>query len=248
MNDAMWAGTVGITGGGGAELEAYLARPLGDAPRGGVVVIHHLPGYDAATKEITRRFAAHGYAAVCPNLYSREGADVSPDDQAAAVRARGGVPDEQVVADVAGAAEYLNSLDHANGRIGTIGYCSGGRQSFLIACSLRIDAAVDCYGAFVYNESPPDAPFKGLSLVPKMPDLSCPVLGLFGDEDRFPSPDEVAALDAELNRLGKEHEFHSYPDAGHAFFATDRPSYRPKAAVDGWKKIFDFFGRHLTAA
>jgi carboxymethylenebutenolidase len=247
MVDAMWAGTVTVKGHEGAELEAYLARPLSDAPRGGVVVIHHLPGYDAPTREITRRFAANGYAAIMPNLYSREGADAGPDDQAAAARAKGGVPDEQVVGDVAGAAEHLNSLDHANGKIGVIGYCSGGRQSFLIACSLRVDAAVDCYGAFVYNEAPSDFPLNATSLVSKAPDLSCPVLGLFGEDDRFPGPEEVANLDAELTRLGKEHQFHSYAGAGHAFFATDRPSYRPESAVDGWKKIFDFYGRHLTA-
>jgi carboxymethylenebutenolidase len=214
---------------------------------GGVVVIHHLPGYDDSTKEIVRRFAAHGYAAICPNLYSREGAGVSPDDQAAAVRARGGVPDEQLVGDVAGAAAHLNSLDHANGKIGVIGYCSGGRQSFLAACSLQIDAAVDCYGAFVVNEPPEQFPLKATPLISKAPDLSCPLLGLFGAEDSHPTPDEVAALSAELQKLGKEHEFHTFPDAGHAFFSVDRPAYRPAAAVAGWKKIFDFYGRHLGA-
>ncbi|MCW2915039.1 MAG: carboxymethylenebutenolidase [Actinomycetia bacterium] len=247
MNDSMWAGTVTISGHDKAELEAYLARPLGDDPRGGVVVIHHLPGYDDSTKEIVRRFAAHGYAAICPNLYSREGAGVSPDDQAAAVRARGGVPDEQLVGDVAGAAAHLNSLDHANGKIGVIGYCSGGRQTFLAACSLQIDAAVDCYGAFVVNEPPEQFPLKATPLISKAPDLSCPLLGLFGAEDSHPTPDEVAALSAELQKLGKEHEFHTFPDAGHAFFSVDRPAYRPAAAVAGWKKIFDFYGRHLGA-
>lgn len=246
MNDAMWAGTVTITGHDEAELEAYLARPLSDAPRGGVVVIHHLPGYDAPTKEIARRFAAHGYAALMPNLYSREGA-ADPDDQAAAARAKGGVPDEQLVGDVAGAAAHLNTLDHANGRIGVIGYCSGGRQAFLAACSLDLDAAVDCYGAFVVDEPPEDAPLAVKPIVSKAPDLSCPLLGLFGEDDRSPGPEEVATLDAELTRLGKEHEFHSYPGAGHAFFAVERPAFRPEAAKDGWEKIFDFYGRHLSA-
>jgi carboxymethylenebutenolidase len=245
--DTMQAGTVTITGHEKAELEAYLARPVDDRPRGGVVVIHHLPGYDEATKEIVRRFAANGYAALCPNLYSREGAGVDPDDQAAAARAKGGVPDEQLVGDVAGAAAYLNSLGGANGKIATIGYCSGGRQSFLAACSLPLAAAVDCYGAFVVNEPPSDFPLQVPTLLSRAPDLSCPLLGLFGDEDTIPSPDEVAALAAELTSLGKEHEFHSYPRAGHAFFATDRRSYRPDAAVDGWKRIFDFFGRHLAS-
>ncbi|GAA0850441.1 dienelactone hydrolase family protein [Streptosporangium amethystogenes subsp. fukuiense] len=247
MNDAMWAGTVTVAGHEQAELEAYLARPLGDGPRGGVVVIHHLPGYDDATKEIVRRFAARGYAAICPNLYSREGAGVSPDDQAAAVRAKGGVPDEQLVGDVAGAAAYLNSLDHANGRIGVIGFCSGGRQTFLVACSLQIDAAVDCYGAFVVNTPPAEFPLQHEPLISKAADLSCPLLGLFGAEDKYPGPEEVATLDAELERLGKEHEFHTFEGAGHAFFATDRPAYRPAAAVEGWKKIFNFYGRHLGA-
>ncbi|GLW08824.1 carboxymethylenebutenolidase [Microtetraspora sp. NBRC 13810] len=247
MNDAIWAGTVTITGHEQAELEAYLARPLGDRSRGGVVVIHHMPGYDEATKEIVLKFAAHGYAAICPNLYSREGAGVAPDDQAAAARAKGGIPDGQLVGDVAEAAAYLNSLDHANGRIGVIGYCSGGRQAFLAATSLRIDAAVDCYGAFVVNDPPAEFPMKVKSLLGRAPDLSCPLLGLFGEEDSFPGPEEVATLAAELEKLGKEHEFHSYPGAGHGFFSVDRPAYRPAAAVDGWQKVFAFFGRNLSA-
>ncbi|TYB42167.1 dienelactone hydrolase family protein [Actinomadura chibensis] len=247
MNDAIWAGTVTTTGHGGAELEAYLARPLSDVPRGGVVVIHHMPGYDTGTKEFVRTFAAHGYAAICPNLYSREGAGVSPDDQAAAARAKGGVPDDQLVGDVAGAAAHLNSLDHANGKVGVIGHCSGGRQAFLAACSLDLDAAVDCYGAFVVNDPPSDSPTTARSIVGKAPDLSCPLLGLFGEDDRNPAPDEVAALDAELTRLGKEHEFHTYPGAGHAFFAVERTAFRPEAAKDGWAKIFAFYGRHLSA-
>ncbi|TMQ93627.1 dienelactone hydrolase family protein [Actinomadura soli] len=247
MNDAIWAGTVSVAGHEGAELEAYLARPLSDVPRGGVVVIHHMPGYDPGTKEFVRTFAAHGYAALCPNLYSREGAGVSPDDQAASARAKGGVPDGQLVGDVAGAAAHLNALDHANGRIGVIGHCSGGRQAFLAACSLDLDAAVDCYGAFVVSDPPGDHPTAARSIVAKAPDLSCPLLGLFGEDDRFPSPDEVAALDAELTRLGKEHEFHTYAGAGHAFFAVERPAFRPAAAKDGWAKIFAFYGRHLSA-
>ena len=106
----MMAETVAITGHGGDQIEAYLARPLSEGPRGGVVVIHHLPGYDEPTKEITRKFAYHGYNAICPNLYSREAPGASPDDAAAAVRAAGGVPDERLVGDVDGAAKYLKSL------------------------------------------------------------------------------------------------------------------------------------------
>jgi carboxymethylenebutenolidase len=246
MTDAMRAETVTITGHGGDRIEAYLARPLDSDRRGGVVVIHHMPGYDRATKEIVRRFAAQGYPALCPNLYSREAPGADPDDAAATVRAAGGVPDERLVGDVAGAMEYLKSLEGANGKTGVIGYCSGGRQTFLAACSLPVDAAVDCYGAFVVNDPPPGMPLQMQPILHLAPRLSCPLLGLFGADDRNPSPAETAVLAAELDRLGKQHEFHTYDGAGHAFFAVDRPSYRPEAAVDGWRRILDFFDTHLT--
>src|SRR6266516_2018305 len=151
MDEALVAETATIIGAGGDEIGAYLARPDGAGSFGGVVVIHHLPGYDSATKEITRKFAAHGYAALMPNLYHRDSPGASPDDAAAAARAKGGVPDEQVVGDVAGAAAYLRGLSGCNGKIGVVGYCSGGRQSFLAACSLPFDAAVDCYGGAVVH-------------------------------------------------------------------------------------------------
>jgi carboxymethylenebutenolidase len=247
MSDALWAGTVSLPGHQGDQLEAYLARPEEGAPAGGVVVIHHLPGYDAATKEMVRRFAAQGYLAVCPNLYSREAPGADPDDAAALVRAAGGVPDERLVGDVAGAAQFLRSLPGSNGKVGVIGHCSGGRQAFLSACSLELDAAVDCYGAFVVTDRPADSPIRMTSLLGLTPQLSCPLLGLFGVNDSHPSPAEMEQLGAELDRLGKPYEFYFFEDAGHAFFAVDRPSYRPTAAVEGWQRIFTFFGQHLAA-
>ncbi len=241
----MQAETITIAGHDGDQIEAYLARPLDSAARGGVVVIHHMPGYDAATKEMVRRFAVHGYNALCPNLYSREAPGADPDDAAATVRAAGGVPDERLVGDVDGAARYLKSLENSNGKIGVIGHCSGGRQTFLAACSLKIDAAVDCYGAFVVNDPPAGMPTTMKPLLGLAPQLSCPLLGLFGADDQYPAPEETAKLSAELDRLGKQHEFHTYDGAGHAFFSVDRPSYRQAAAVDGWQRIFEFFGQHL---
>src|ERR1700683_2992035 len=129
MNESLIAETISITGHGGEEIEAYLARPLGQDSFGSVVVIHHMPGYDSSTKEIVRKFAAHGYAALMPNLYYRDAPGASPDDAAATATAHGGVPDDRLVGDVAGAAEHLRGLPAANGKVGVIGYCSGGRQS-----------------------------------------------------------------------------------------------------------------------
>jgi carboxymethylenebutenolidase len=247
MSDALLAETVMITGANGDEIEAYSARALDEAPRGGVVVIHHMPGYDPQTKEIARNFAYYGYNAVVPNLYWREAPGASPDDAAATARANGGVPDDRLVGDVAGAAEYLKGLSNSNGKIGTIGYCSGGRQSFLAAVSLQIDAAVDCYGAFVVGEIPEGMPLKVTPIVDKTPSLSCPLLGLFGEEDSYPSPAQVAELEEALKANGKTYEFHSYPNTGHSFFSVNRPSYRVEAANDGWEKIFAFYGKYLSA-
>jgi len=245
MSDALLAETIRITGHNGDEIEAYSARALDEAPRGGVVVIHHMPGYDPQTKEIARNFAYHGYNAVVPNLYWREAPGASPDDAAATARANGGVPDERLVGDVAGAAEYLKGLSNANGKVGVIGYCSGGRQSFLAAVSLPLDAAVDCYGAFVVGEIPEGMPLKVTPIVDKTPNLSCPLLGLFGEDDSYPSPAQVTELEEALKANGKTYEFHRYAGAGHAFFSVNRPAYRPEAANDGWEKIFAFYGKYL---
>ncbi len=245
LSDAMRAETVTIAGSGGDQIEAYLAQPIDRGPVGGVVVIHHMPGYDEPTKEITRRFAAHGYLALCPNLYSREAPGASPEEASAAVRARGGVPDERLVGDVGGAADHLRSLDSSSGKVATIGYCSGGRQSLLAACSLPLDAAVDCYGAFVLRSPPEGVPLKVGPITHLLKDLSCPLLGLFGAEDQNPSPAEVAELDTLLTEHHKTFSFSTYEGAGHAFFATNRSNYRPEAANEGWERIWEFFGQYL---
>jgi carboxymethylenebutenolidase len=246
MDDTLSAGTVHISGHGGQEVEAYLARPADDGPRGGVVVIHHMPGYDRATKEIVRRFAELGYDAICPNLFWREAPNASPDDAAATARAKGGVPDERLIGDVAGAAAHLRSLATSNAKVGVIGYCSGGRQSVLAACNLDLDAAVDCYGAFVTGTPPEGFPLQVGNLVEQLANLRCPLLGLFGNEDSHPSPEQVDELEQILRDDAKAYEFHRFENAGHGFFAVDRAMYRVEAANDGWERIKAFYGTHLN--
>jgi carboxymethylenebutenolidase len=95
-------------------------------------------------------------------------------------------------------------------------------------------------------EDPPEGMPKAMKPILELaPALSAPMLGLFGAEDRFPTPDAVATLDAELTRLGKAHDFYSYDGAGHSFFSVDRPAYRVEAAVDDWRRIGQFFDTHL---
>ena len=234
MSDAIIAETTTITGHNGDEIEAYFARPVEGSAQPSVVVIHHMPGYDRASKEIVRTFAVYGYAALMPNLFHRYAPGAKASDAAAAARDAGGVPDDQCLGDVQGAIDTLRARPEGNGKVGVIGYCSGGRQTFMVACTLDVDAAVDCYG--------------GRADISLGPNLRCPLLGLFGEEDQSPSPEDVAAMAKVLEDNGKTFDFHNYEGAGHAFFSVDRPSYRVDAAKDGWKNIWKFFGQHLQGA
>ncbi|MBI2349905.1 MAG: dienelactone hydrolase family protein, partial [Deltaproteobacteria bacterium] len=248
MYEGMLAETVTIHGANHDVINAYFARPLGAGPFPGMVVIHHAPGWDEWYREATRKFAHYGYAAISPNLYCREGHG-TPEDVGAKVRAAGGVPDVHVVGDIEGAMRYLRSLPYINGKVGVFGTCSGGRNAFFLACRVKgFDAAVECWGGRVVMPKEDLNPKQPVAPIDYTKDLSCPLLGIFGNEDKSPSPEHVNQHEAELNKHGKNYEFHRYDGAGHGFFYYDRPSYRQEQAVDGWKKIFAFLERHLGAA
>jgi carboxymethylenebutenolidase len=245
MYEGMLAETVMMQGANGDTINAYFARPLGTGPFPGIVVIHHLPGWDEWYRECTRRFAHHGYLAISPNLYYREGHG-TPEDVAAKVRAAGGVPDDQVVGDAEGAMKFLRSLPYCSGKIGVFGTCSGGRHTVLAASRAKgFDAAIDCWGGRVVMSKEELTPKQPVAPIDYTKDLSCPLLGLFGEEDQAPTPAQVAQHEAELKKHGKTYEFHMYPKAGHGFFYYDRPAYRQEQAVDGWKKVWAFLEKHL---
>jgi carboxymethylenebutenolidase len=242
----MLAETVSMPGHNGDLINAYFARPLSSGPLPGVVLIHHMPGWDAWYWEATRTFAQHGYAAIAPNLYFRHGHG-TPEDVAAAVRAAGGVADDQAVADIAGAARWLRAASFCSGKVGVFGTCSGGRHAFLAACRTRsFDAVVDCWGGRVVMGPSELTPKQPVAPIDYTQDLACPMLGIFGEEDKSPTPEHVALLEAELKRHGQAYEFHMYPHAGHGFFYHNRPAYRQEQAVDGWAKVFNFLGRTLN--
>jgi carboxymethylenebutenolidase len=236
--------TITMRGHNGEAIEAYLARPIGVSSAPGVVVMHHMPGWDEWTKEVVRKLAQHGYAAIAPHLFSRLGPGAW-DDLAAAARSRGGMPDAQVVGDVGAAATLLRDQPLSNGKVGVIGFCSGGRQAYMMACKLDIDAAVDCWGGRVIARPDELNERQPVAVIDMTPEMRCPLLGIFGNDDSSPDPDQVNRTEAVLRDLGKDYEFHRYDGAGHGFFATDRPGYRPEQAVDGWKKVFAFFERTL---
>ena len=248
MYEGMLAETISIQGHNGDPIYAYMAKPLGPGPFPSVVVIHHIPGWDEWYREATRKFAHHGYIAISPNLYHREGHG-SPDDVAAKVRSGGGVSDDQALGDIEGSLKYLQSIPNMNGKVGVFGTCSGGRHTYLAACRIKgFSAAVDCWGGRVVmakedlSEKSPVAPID----YTKDPD--CPLLGLFGADDQSPTVAQVKTQEEELIKFNKNYEFHMYPDAGHGFFYYDRPAYRQEQAVDGWQKLFAFFQKHLSGA
>ena len=236
---------VQFTGHNGEQGEAYYTRPAGPGPFPGVVLIHHVPGWNEFCIEAARKLAHHGFATICNNLDFRMG-DGDPDDIGARARAEGGISDEQMLGDVAGAMAFLRAQSNANGKVGIIGFCSGGRQTYLSACRLSdVNAAVDCWGGRVMADPAALNAKQPVAPIDFSKDLNCPMLGLFGNDDKEPSPEQVNKTEAILKDLGKSYEFHRYDGAGHAFFDWSRPSYRPEQAVDGWKKAIDFFNHNL---
>jgi carboxymethylenebutenolidase len=241
------AETVAFRGHSGDQGEAYYARPSRSEKVPGVVLIHHMPGWDEWITEAVRKLAHHGFATIAPHLYFREGPG-SPDDVGARVRAAGGVADEQVLGDVKGAADYLRAQSNSNGKVGVIGFCSGGRHAYLAGCKLSdFDAIVDCWGGNVVVDDPKALNAKRpVAPIDLTQNLKAPLLGLFGNEDENPNADQVNRTEAVLKKLGKTYEFHRYDGAGHAFFNAARVSYRPEQAADGWAKVFAFYNKHLA--
>jgi carboxymethylenebutenolidase len=246
MYEGVLAETVSMTGANGDLINAYLARPLGQGAFPAMVLAHHMPGWDQWYREVTFKFAQHGYVTITPNLYFRTGHG-TPEDVAAKVRADGGISDDQAVGDLAGAMENVRALPYVNGKVGIFGTCSGGRHAYLTACRTPgFDAVIDCWGGRVVMT--PDQLTEKFPVPPLdyTRNLSCPLLGLFGEEDTGPTPEQVRLHEQELKKHEKNYEFHMYPNAGHGFFYYDRPNYRQAQAVDGWQRIFAFLEKYLA--
>jgi len=243
--EGMLAETILMTGYKGDIVHAYYARPLGQGPFPSVILIPHMPGWDEFYRETARRFAQHGYLALCPDIFCRF-AHGTPDEVAAKARAAGGVADDSVMGDCAGALRHLKSQPYANGKVGVIGTCSGGRHAFLAACQVTgVAAAVDCWGGRVVAAKADLNAVQPVAPIELTGDLACPLLGIFGNDDRYPSPDQVDRHEKELQKHGKNYQFHRYDGAGHGFWYYHTESYRPVQAMDAWEKVFAFFEQHL---
>jgi carboxymethylenebutenolidase len=219
------------------DMRCYIATSAGRAPAPGVVVCMHAPGVDPFIQDIVGRLGKAGFAAIAPDLYHR---DPATDDDP--LIRMGRLRDHLILRDLSAATSYLRGLPQVDRkRVGSIGFCMGGRIAYLHAASdPGLGIAVVFYGGNIlvsWGDGP--SPFE------RTADIACPVLGLFGQEDKNPSPADVTRIDEELTRLGKPHEFHSYAGAGHAFLNFTRPSYRPEAAADAWEKCLSALLRYL---
>lgn len=243
------AETISIKGHEGTEIDAYYARPAGGGPFPGVVVIQHIHGVDEWIMEACRRLAHRGYAAVAPNLYARIGSLGSGpvEDLAARLRSKGGLNDDVVMGDVQSCVDYLHGIPDAGGRVGTIGFCMGGRFAYMAACRVSgLDAAVDCWGGNVAPLPGQPGP-PGPAPVELTSQMSAPLLGIFGNDDTNPDPKQVDRTEAALKSAGKTFEFRRYDGAGHGFFYWYGAGYRPQQANDAWNHVFEFYEKFLRA-
>jgi len=192
-------------------------------------------------------WAPSSFAELSPDLYARAGGPKNPDDMDQVRPVMFGLPDAQAVQDLEAAAGHLRGLPGATGKIGTIGFCSGGRHTLLFACSSsKVDAAIDCWGGFIHRATPdaektPERPTAVLDLVPQ---LHCPLFAVFGEEDQNPTVEQGEELRRRAQAAGKDVTVKVYPGAGHAFLADYRPSYRKDAAEDAWKRMTAWFKKY----
>lgn len=244
--EGMLAETVCYPGHGGKMIRSYVSRPLGVTDCPSLVLIPHMPGWDEWCRECARRFSQHGYAVACPNIYQDFDPDGTPEEASKAAIAQGGARDGDVMADVAGSLAYLKGQSWSNGKVGVIGMCSGGRHAFLAACTVEgFDAAVDCWGGGVVMKEEDLSPARPVAPIDYTGQLSCPLIGIFGNDDKMPTPQEVDIHEEALKKAGKEYEFHRYDGAGHGIWYYHKPMYRREQAMDSQEKVYAFLEKHL---
>ena len=223
-------------------MDCYVAEPRHE-PRGGVIVIQEAFGVNAHIEDVTRRFAAVGYVGVAPHLFHRAGGGTAPyGDFAKVIPLFEGLSDEGLLSDVGAARDRLRDAGIADDETGIVGFCFGGRVSFLVALELALGAAVGFYGGGIVTPRFPQFP----GLADRVAELKTPWLGLFGDADESIPVDDVERLRVELQRAPVATDIVRYPDARHGFHCDVRDSYDEQAAKDAWARTLAWFDHHLA--
>jgi carboxymethylenebutenolidase len=213
----------------GHELRAWLAAPPGK-PRGAVVVVQEIFGVNSHIRSVTDGYASEGYVAIAPSLFDRIRKGIELGYAQADMQEGFGyvqqLKPEQTLVDLSAA---LAVVKHA-GRVGMVGYCWGGRMTYVSACELPLACAVSYYGGGIV---------QCLDKKPK-----CPVMYHFGELDSHIPLSDVEKIKA----ANPEGIFHVYAGAGHGFNCDQRSSYHPQAAALARERSLAFFARHLASA
>ena len=232
----------------GLQMKGYLARPKAPGNYPAVMVMHEAFGLVEHERDVARRFANAGFITLAPDIYSRLGALKDASDMTEVRAKMFGLSDAQIVRDANAAAAFLRAQPGVNGKVGCVGFCVGGRWTLLFACgSDQVNAAIDCWGGFITRATPDalttaERPTPVIDLASQ---LHCPLFVVCGEEDQNPSPADAEELRQRLVHAGKTFQYELFKQAGHAFFADYRPSYREKAAFALWPKMVAFFKTHL---
>jgi carboxymethylenebutenolidase len=214
-------------------VKGHLARPKGSGPWPGLIVIQEWWGLDNQTKSIADRFASVGYLAFAPDLFHGELAKLGDGEKAQRLvqKYAAGAP-----AELERVFDAIKQHPDCAGKVGSVGFCFGGRMSLTLSLSRPLDAVCTFYGGGMQQV------FDGLRTR-----LKAPVLGLFGDKDQSIPVGTVEEFDKLLDQVGVPHEVVVYPNSGHAFFRDSDPSvYKPEAAKDAWERVTKFFKKNLN--
>lgn len=212
-------------------VSGYLGRPAGEGPWPAMIVIQEWWGLDNQTESIADRFAGIGYMAFAPDLFDGEFAKLGDNEKASALVQKYAPEAPEKLEKV---FDALKAHMDCNGKIGSVGFCFGGRMSLALGLRRPADAICTFYGGGMNQ------------LFDQLGRLKAPVLGLFGDKDQSIPVGTVEEFDRLLEKIGVEHEVVVYPNSGHAFFRDSDPTvYKPEAADDAWKRVTEFFEKHL---
>lgn len=227
------------------DMPAYFARPQGKGPFPLVLVNEEIFGVHHYIKDVCRRLAKLGKMAVALDIYARAGDIGRMSDMAHVMEAVSATPDAQMLSDLDAAVVWAEETHEADRkRLGVMGFCRGGRNTWLYAEHNRaLRAAVAFYGP-VNTKATPLQPDSPLTLASR---LHCPLLGLYGGKDPSIKRADVEEAAAQARAAGQTVEIVYYPDAGHGFHADYRPSYVEKDAKDAWARAMAWFAKYGVA-